>query len=238
MSQCLCLQNSYNYLEPSLKSLDEVWQEFLMTNCAKELEAIDCKLSELAKTEIIYPPQDLIFNALRLCKLWEIKVVIIGQDPYHGENEANGLAFAVNSGVKLPPSLKNIYKEVSQEYGVDMNVDGTHLVKWARQGVLLLNACLTVIQDRANSLSNIGWHQVTDAIISHVSEASFGVVFMLWGAYAQQKAKLIDWDKHQILLAPHPSPLSVYRGFYGCNHFRIANEYLHSLGKIPINWVE
>jgi uracil-DNA glycosylase len=219
-------------------SLDSIWQEFLLADCYEELLAVDAKLSELSQTEVIYPPQKLIFNALKLCKLSEIKVLIIGQDPYHGEHEANGLAFAVNTGVKLPPSLKNIYKEVSLEYGVGINVDGTHLIKWAKQGVLLLNTSLTVIKDRPNSLANIGWHQITDSLISHISKTNYGVVFMLWGAYAKQKAKLIDPSKHNLLFAPHPSPLSVYRGFYGCNHFRIANEYLNSLGKTPINWID
>lgn len=238
MSLCQSQQNNFSYLKPAFSSLDKVWQEFLLTNCSEVLLSIDARLSELAKTETIYPPQHLIFNALKLCKLANIEVVIIGQDPYHGENEANGLAFAVNSGIKLPPSLKNIYKEVSLEYGVNIDADGTHLIKWANQGVLLLNSCLTVIKDRANSLSNIGWHQVTDLLINHISKTNFGVVFMLWGAYAKQKSKLIDESKHNILFAPHPSPLSVYRGFYGCNHFRIANEYLYSLGKTQINWIE
>jgi|SRR6185437_11053624 len=233
---CKSPQNSFNYLQASIKSLDEEWQEFLLSNCYDKLLSIDAKLAQVAKTDIIYPPQDLIFNALRLTPLSNTKVVIIGQDPYHGENEANGLAFAVNSGIKLPPSLKNIYKEVALEYGVPMDVDGTHLVNWAKQGVLLLNASLTVIKDKANSLSVIGWHEVTDMIIKHISDNSFGVVFMLWGAYAGKKAKLIDECKHKVLFAPHPSPLSVYRGFYGCNHFRIANEYLQSLGKTQINW--
>lgn len=231
-------QNKPSYLEPSLLLLDNSWQEFLLTNCAQTLSLIDTKLSQLAMTETIYPPQELIFNALRLTPLANTKVVIIGQDPYHGENEANGLAFAVNHGIRLPPSLRNIYKEISIEYGVNMNMDGTHLIKWAKQGVLLLNSSLTVIKDRANSLAGIGWHEVTDSLIKHISNTSFGVVFMLWGAYAKQKSKLIDESKHKILYAPHPSPLSVYRGFYGCNHFRIANEYLHSLGKAPINWTE
>jgi uracil-DNA glycosylase len=229
--------NSFNYLQPSLATVDQIWQDFLLNNCYDELMAIDAKLSEIAKTETIYPPQELIFNALKLTQLANTKVVIIGQDPYHGEGEANGLAFAVNSGIKIPPSLRNIYKEVALEYNAPMNVDGTHLTSWAEQGVLLLNASLAVIKDRANSLASIGWHEVTDNIIRHISDNSFGVVFMLWGAYAQQKAKLIDECKHKILSAPHPSPLSAHRGFLGCNHFHIANEYLQSLGKPAINWV-
>src|SRR5579863_4042248 len=229
--------SNLNYLQASISSLDKEWREFLLTNCYEELLSIDAKLTSVAKTNIIYPPQDLIFNALRLTSLSNTKVVIIGQDPYHGENEANGLAFAVNSRIKLPPSLRNIYKEVTSEYNLPMNVDGTHLINWAKQGVLLLNASLTVIKDRANSLSGIGWHEVTDRIIKHISNNSFGVVFMLWGAYAIQKAKIIDECKHKVLSAPHPSPLSAHRGFWGCNHFRIANEYLLSLGKIPISWI-
>jgi uracil-DNA glycosylase len=231
MNEC-----SFNYLQQSTALLDKEWQEFLLTNCHDQLLAIDAKLFEINKTEIIYPPQNLIFNALNLTSLTDTKVVIIGQDPYHGEGEANGLAFAVNSGIKLPPSLRNIYKEIALEYGVPMGVDGMHLINWAKQGVLLLNASLTVIKDRANSLASIGWHEVTDMIIKHISNNSFGVVFMLWGAYARQKSQLIDECKHKILSAPHPSPLSAHRGFLGCNHFRIANEYLQSLGKTPINW--
>ncbi|MCC2645675.1 MAG: uracil-DNA glycosylase [Burkholderiales bacterium] len=225
-----------NYLQASVEMLDEKWQEFLLTDCYKELLSIDAKLVEIAKTDIIYPPKKLIFNALKLTNLYNTKVVIIGQDPYHGENQAMGVAFAVNTGIKLPPSLRNIYKELSLEYNVTMNVDGTHLINWAKQEVLLLNASLTVIKDKANSLANIGWHNITDAIIKHISNKNSGVVFMLWGAYAQKKAELIDKSRHLILLAPHPSPLSVHRGFFGCNHFHLANEYLESLNKTSIKW--
>ncbi|MCC2625027.1 MAG: uracil-DNA glycosylase [Burkholderiales bacterium] len=230
--------NNFNYLKLSLAKLDQGWQDFLLSNCYDELMAIDTKLIEIAKNEIIYPPQNQIFNALKLTSLTNTKVVIIGQDPYHGEGEAMGVAFAVNSGIKLPPSLKNIYKEVALEYNISMDVDGTHLINWAKQGVLLLNASLTVIKDRANSLATIGWHEITDKIIRHISENNFGVVFMLWGAYAQQKAQLIDECKHKILFAPHPSPLSAHRGFFGCNHFRLANEYIQSLGKPTIDWIK
>lgn len=229
--------NDFVYLQSSLELLDQKWQDFLFASCYEELLSIDNKLMEIAKTEIIYPPQNQIFNALNLSPLSKTHVVIIGQDPYHGDNEANGLAFAVNKGIKLPPSLRNIYKEISSEYNTPMSVDGTHLVEWAGQGVLLLNATLTVIKDRANSLAAIGWHQITDSIIKHISNEKSGVVFMLWGAYAQKKAELIDKSKHKILLAPHPSPLSAHRGFFGCNHFLEANEYLQSLNKTPIEWV-
>ncbi len=228
--------NSFTYLQEAFGALDQNWQGLLLGNCFDELLLIDAKLAEISKTEIIYPPQELIFNALNLTPFTNTKIVIIGQDPYHGAGEANGLAFAVNSGIKIPPSLRNIYKEVALEYNVPMNVDGTHLINWARQGVLLLNASLTVIKDRANSLANIGWHEVTDKIIRHISDNNFGVVFMLWGAYAQKKTSLIDEGKHKILSAPHPSPLSAHRGFLGCNHFRSANEYIQSLGKDPITW--
>jgi uracil-DNA glycosylase len=229
-------KNNFIYFDVSFALLDKVWQEFLLANCDTQLSYIDAKLYELAQTYIIYPPPELTFHALEICKLSEIKVVIIGQDPYHGENEANGLAFAVNSLIKLPPSLKNIYKEVSNEYNLNHDVDGSHLLNWANQGVLLLNSCLTVIKDKAGSLSNIGWHYISDLIISQISKINTGVVFMLWGRHAQQKTRLIDTAKHKILLAPHPSPLSVYRGFYGCNHFLLANQYLQSMGKPPIIW--
>jgi uracil-DNA glycosylase len=231
------LLNNFKYLAEAIDGLDQQWQDFLFTKCYTELLSIDNKLSALSHDSVIYPSQELIFNAFCLTSLSNTKVVILGQDPYHGENEANGLAFSVNAGIKLPPSLKNIYKELSLEYSVPMNADGTHLYKWATQGVLLLNASLTVIKDRANSLSSIGWQQVTDKLIQYISTSQFGVVFMFWGAYAQQKSYLVDTARHLILTAAHPSPLSAYRGFHGCNHFRLANEYLVSLGKTAIDWV-
>lgn len=231
------LLNDFNYLKPSLALLDDSWRKFLLANCYSELQDIDRTLVTVAKNKTIYPAPELIFNALRLTPLSAIKVVILGQDPYHGDGEANGLAFAINPGIKLPPSLRNIYKEIALEYNVAMEVDGGHLLKLATHGVLLLNSSLTVIKDQAGSLCTIGWHRVTNALISYINQSCAGVAFMLWGNHARQKASLIDELRHKILFAPHPSPLSVYRGFYGCNHFIAANEYLHSIGKTPINWI-
>ncbi|MFN7093755.1 MAG: uracil-DNA glycosylase [Burkholderiales bacterium] len=228
----------FKYLGESFASLNPEWQNFLLTNCASELLAIDKQLEELAYNQAIYPPKPLIFNALQHTPLSQVKVVILGQDPYHGQGQANGLAFAVFDGVKLPPSLRNIYKELSLEYGVDTrHFSGEQLLKWADQGVLLLNASLTVLENQANSLAKIGWHNITDKIIAAVSDHCQHVVFMLWGNYARQKTALIDPSQHLILQGVHPSPLSAGRGFFGCNHFQLANQYLAKHDITPIKWV-
>lgn len=230
--------NDYPYLFKALSNIDKDWQQFLIETCATELKAIDDKLTNLAIDKIIYPPAQLIFNALAHVPLAKVRVVILGQDPYHGEGEANGLAFAVNKGIKLPPSLKNIYKELALEYNVDItNWDGEHLIAWAKQGVLLLNAGLTVVKDQANSLANIGWQTITDKIIHHVATVNSNVVFILWGSFAQKKSGLINSNKHLILQGVHPSPLSAHRGFFGCNHFKLTNQYLIEHGYKPINWL-
>ena len=163
--------------------------------------------------------------------------MILGQDPYHGAGEANGLAFSVNSDIKIPPSLRNIYKELELEFGNAQIDSGDMLISWANQGVLLLNATLTVIKDKPNSLADIGWQAVTDKITSEISKKASNVVFMLWGSFAQKKADLIDGARHCILSTTHPSPLSAYRGFLGCNHFKLANEYLVKNNKKPIVWI-
>ena len=237
------------YLKDSFLKIDANWQDVLTEECSDNLVNIDNQLCQLSQaTTTIYPPSPLIFNALVHTPLSNIKVVILGQDPYHGEGEANGLAFSVNKGIKLPPSLRNIYKELELEYsnspeteftlGYDIKTrDGTQLIDWADQGVFLLNSCLTVIKDQANSLAKIGWHEVTDKLIHHISCNKSNVVFMLWGSFAQNKSHLIDDSKHLILQAPHPSPLSAHRGFLGCNHFKLANEYLVKYGNLPINWI-
>jgi uracil-DNA glycosylase len=238
------------YLKDSFSRLDPNWQNILTDKCSDDLVKIDNKLCQLsAASTTVYPPPPLIFNALSHTPLSKLKVVILGQDPYHGNGEANGLAFSVNKGIKLPPSLRNIYKELESEYlnapdreftlGLDIKtLDGTRLVDWADQGVFLLNSCLTVIKDQANSLAKIGWHEVTDKLIHHISCNKSNVVFMLWGGFAIAKTHLIDESKHLILRAPHPSPLSAYRGFFGCDHFKLANEYLVKNGTTPINWLE
>jgi uracil-DNA glycosylase len=186
--------------------------------------------------QVIYPPQNDVFNAFKLTTLENLKVVILGQDPYHGPNQAHGLAFSVRPGVRIPPSLQNMYKELALEYAdFQMPVHGC-LENWATQGVLLLNTVLTVVATQPNSHRHLGWEQFTDAVIEQISSQCHGVVFLLWGAHAQKKGRLIDKQRHHILQAPHPSPLSAHRGFLGCNHFKQANELLVKQGKTPINW--
>lgn len=183
----------------------------------------------------IYPPASLIFNAFNLCSTHRVKVVILGQDPYHGTGQAHGLCFSVRDGVPLPPSLLNIFKEIQRDLGIELPESG-NLTRWAVQGVLLLNATLTVEAHRAGSHQGRGWESFTDAVIRWLSDHCNGLVFMLWGSYAQQKSLLIDSTRHLILQAPHPSPLSAYRGFLGCNHFSKCNNYLMSQQKEPIQW--
>jgi uracil-DNA glycosylase len=190
--------------------------------------------SEKAEGKTIYPSGNQIFKAFELTPLNEVKVVILGQDPYHGPGQAMGLSFSVPDGVPAPPSLKNIFKEIETDLGVEMS-GKPNLEDWARQGVLLLNAILTVEGGKAASHSKIGWEQFTDAAIRTISEKCNGVVFMLWGNFARSKAELIDSSRHLILQAAHPSPLA--RGaFFGSRHFSKANSYLASIGKSEINW--
>ncbi len=187
------------------------------------------------QTKQIFPPASLIFNAFNLCPFDKVKVVIIGQDPYHEVGQAHGLCFSVNDGVKFPPSLVNIFKEIERDYGKPMPQSG-NLVRWANQGVFLLNATLTVCQGAAGSHQNKGWEEFTDRVIKEISERKKHVVFLLWGSYAQRKGLVIDEKKHLVLKAVHPSPLSAYRGFIGCGHFRKANEYLTQHRETPIEW--
>ena len=184
---------------------------------------------------VVYPSGANIFRAFDKCPFERLKVVIIGQDPYHGPNQANGLCFSVNDGVVFPPSLQNIFKEVSSDIGVAMPTSG-NLDRWAEQGVLLLNAVLTVRAHNAASHAGRGWEQFTDAVVRTVAERKQGVVYMLWGSYAQRKGAIVDGSKNLILKSVHPSPLSAYRGFFGCRHFSLANGYLKQLGKEPICW--
>ena len=184
---------------------------------------------------VCYPPGNLIFNAFNLCPFNDVKVVIIGQDPYHEPGQAQGLSFSVADGVKFPPSLENIFKEVQADTGTPAPTSGD-LTRWVKQGVLLLNATLTVRAHRAGSHQNKGWEEFTDAAIRALAEKRSGIVYMLWGAYAQKKGALIDGSKNLVLKSAHPSPLSAYRGFFGNHHFTLANDYLESLGKTPIKW--
>lgn len=183
----------------------------------------------------IFPPAPLIFNAFDQCPLSEVKVVILGQDPYHGVGQAHGLCFSVNDGVEFPPSLINIFKEINRDLAVPVPQTG-NLIRWAKQGVLLLNATLTVEAHKAGSHQGKGWETFTDAVIQLLSEKKENLVFMLWGSYAQQKGTYIDASRHLVLKSVHPSPLSAYRGFLGCGHFSAANNYLLSKGKKEIVW--
>jgi uracil-DNA glycosylase len=191
---------------------------------------------EKQQETIVYPTPSDVFNAFNLTPFHEVKVVILGQDPYHGANQAHGLSFSVQKGVAVPPSLKNIYKELQEDItGFNIPSHGD-LSSWANQGVLLLNATLTVRANEPGSHQKMGWEQFTDNAIEALSSEKSGLVFMLWGKYAQAKASLIDSSKHLILMAAHPSPFSANNGFFGCKHFSKANAYLLSKGKKPINW--
>ncbi len=187
------------------------------------------------KTQKIFPPGKLIFNAFDQCPFDRLKVVILGQDPYHGPGQAHGLCFSVNDGVPFPPSLRNIFKELKSDVGKEIPATG-NLTEWANQGVLLLNATLTVRAHQAASHQKKGWEEFTDAVIQIISQRKEKVVFLLWGNYAISKSKFIDRDKHLVLTSVHPSPLSANRGFFGNNHFSSANRFLSDNGIEPINW--
>ncbi len=192
-------------------------------------------LQEKQQKKVIYPKGDLIFNAFNTTPLDKVKVVILGQDPYHGPNQAHGLCFSVLPGVAIPPSLKNIYKEINRDLGIAIPAHGC-LQAWAEQGVLLLNATLTVEQAKAGAHQGKGWEAFTDRAIQVVNEQCENIVFLLWGSYAQKKGQLINTEKHHVLKSPHPSPLSAHRGFLGNNHFSLTNQWLESKGKAPIDW--
>jgi uracil-DNA glycosylase len=187
------------------------------------------------RTQTIFPPGKEIFRAFDCCDFTEVKVVIIGQDPYHGLNQANGLCFSVRDGIRMPPSLVNIFKEINDDLGKPIPKSGD-LERWSRQGVLLLNATLTVRASAPGSHQNKGWELFTDAAIKRISEEKEHVVFLLWGAYAQRKGEVINRNKHLVLMSAHPSPFSADRGFFGCKHFSKANEYLKSKGLKEIDW--
>ncbi|MBN8834662.1 MAG: uracil-DNA glycosylase [Niastella sp. SCN 39-18] len=192
--------------------------------------------TEKLSGKTIYPPGPLIFNAFNQTPFDKVKVVILGQDPYHGEGQAHGLSFSVPYGIKPPPSLINIFKEIQQDTGTVMPVTSGNLLPWAQQGVLLLNASLTVRAQEPNSHAMSGWAQFTDAVIEKISDQKEHVVFLLWGNFAMQKQALIDETKHFVLKAAHPSPFSVHKGFFGCKHFTKTNEILMAHGETPINW--
>ena len=192
-------------------------------------------VKEEYNTRVIYPPADDIFNAMHLTPLSQVKILILGQDPYHNEGQAHGLCFSVRPEVAVPPSLENIYKELHDDLGCEIPNNG-YLVKWAKQGVLMLNTVLTVRAHQTFSHQGQGWEQFTDAIIHAVNEQERPIVYMLWGKPAQSKIPMLDNPRHLILKAPHPSPLSAYRGFFGCRHFSQANDFLEANGMEPIDW--
>lgn len=216
--------------------IEKSWQEVLQTEFDKPyFENLVGFVKQEYASNTIFPPAGQIFNAFNTCPFNNVKVVILGQDPYHGPGQAHGLCFSVNDGIQFPPSLQNIFKEIASDLGLSIPNSG-NLTRWAEQGVLLLNATLTVRASQAGSHQGKGWEEFTDAVIKIISEKADNVVFILWGSYAIKKKALIDASKHCILTAPHPSPLSSYRGFFGCKHFSKTNEYLTSVGKTPIEW--
>jgi uracil-DNA glycosylase len=192
--------------------------------------------SERAAGKTIYPPKQDVFRAFTLTKLDKVKVVILGQDPYHGPNQAHGLCFSVLPSIKTPPSLANMYKELATDISEFVIPQHGFLESWAEQGVMLLNTVLTVEQSKAHSHAKIGWEQFTDTVIQELSNHCDGLVFLLWGSHAQKKGLVINKQKHHILNSPHPSPLSAYRGFFGCKHFSQTNDLLKQQDKSPINW--
>lgn len=218
--------------------IEEGWKKELSKEFEKPYFA---QLTDIVRMEYgnpqvrVYPPASKIFSAFDNSPFSDTKVVIIGQDPYHGPGQANGLAFSVSPGIMIPPSLRNIFKEINSDTGAPIPSDGD-LTRWARQGVLLLNATLTVREHQPRSHANIGWSEFTDAAVRAVNEHGENVVFMLWGSDAIRKGSMIDTNRHLVLRAPHPSPLSASRGFFGCRHFSQANAYLTAHGKDPIIW--
>lgn len=216
--------------------IEQSWKQALQSEFDKEYFV---KLTEFVrneyKTRLTFPPASLIFNAFDQCPFDDVKVVIIGQDPYHGDGQAHGLCFSVNDGVAFPPSLLNIFKEIERDLGKPTPTSG-NLTRWAQQGVLLLNATLTVQAHMAGSHQNRGWETFTDAVIHTLANKKDHLVFMLWGSYAQKKGAFIDTNRHLVLKSVHPSPLSAYRGFIGNNHFSLTNQYLQKNSLPEINW--
>ncbi len=217
-------------------AIEESWKEVLSPEFEKDyfIRLTDFVRQEY-QTTTVYPPGKLIFNAFNLCPYPKVKVVIIGQDPYHGPGQAHGLCFSVNDGVPFPPSLQNIFKEIQSDLGSPIPETG-NLTRWAEQGVLMLNATLTVRAHQAGSHQRRGWEEFTDAAIRALAENREHLVFILWGAYAQKKGAFISRDRHLVLTSVHPSPLSAYHGFFGNKHFSRANAYLEAHGETPILW--
>ena len=222
-------------MEVNSPKIEVNWLKALREEFDKEyFSKLKAFLVEEREKARLFPPGNLIFNAFNLTPFNEVKVVILGQDPYHGLGQAHGLCFSVPEGVRTPPSLVNIFKEIHSDLGLPVPSNGD-LSKWAKQGVFLLNATLTVRENQAGSHQNKGWETFTDAVIKTLSDQKEGLVFLLWGNYAKNKAPLINHEKHLVLTAPHPSPLA-RGGFFGCRHFSKTNEYLKSKGKTPVDW--
>ncbi|MFN5705561.1 MAG: uracil-DNA glycosylase [bacterium] len=220
------------------KSIDNLasWERIFHSQEIKNdyQKVIKDAFNTVSKDEV-FPTIDNVLNAFRYCNYENLKLVILGQDPYHGEGQAHGLAFSVPEGIEIPPSLKNIFKEIADDLNLSLPDNG-NLERWARQGVLLLNSVLTVQKNQAGSHRNMGWEKITDRIIQMISEDKENVVFILWGNYAKEKEAFINKEKHFVLTAAHPSPLSAYKGFFGCRHFSKANAYLEAKGIARINW--
>tara|TARA_B100000745_G_C20122729_1_gene384460 strand:- start:454 stop:1128 length:675 start_codon:yes stop_codon:yes gene_type:complete len=216
--------------------IHDSWEKVLADEFEKEyFRTLTKNVRDRYLSKTVFPPPKLIFNAFNRCHFNDVKVVILGQDPYHGKGQAHGLSFSVQDGVAIPPSLRNIYKEIESDIGTKQPYPPLgNLERWADQGVLLLNTTLTVDQGNAGSHQGLGWEQFTDTVIQKLSDEKEHIVFMLWGHYAQEKGKNIDHTKHLVLQAPHPSPFSAHNGFFGCKHFSKANTYLkkHNLGMV------
>ena len=220
-------------------NIDFSWQPFFDGEIQKDyFQKLMQEVENEYNSSVCFPPKQLIFNAFEKCNLNDLKVVIIGQDPYHGKGEANGLCFSVNEGVKIPPSLKNIFAEINADFDAVFLPTNGNLERWAKQGMLLLNASLTVRKDEANSHKHLKWNVFTDNLINYLSDNCENIVFLLWGSFAQKKGIKINREKHLVLECGHPSPLSANRGFwFGNKHFSQTNDYLKSNGKTPIEWI-
>jgi len=225
------------YLTALLSKVPDDWRELLHPEFQKDymLQLAEFLTGELQRGQLVYPKESEIFTAFNLTPFNRVKVVIIGQDPYHGPEQAHGLSFSVPPHIKTPPSLANIYKEIASDLGAPIAQHG-HLLSWANQGVLLLNSVLTVAAGQAAAHQKKGWEVFTDKVVDILNERNSPLVFLLWGSHAQKKGAAIDLKKHLVLKAPHPSPLSAYRGFFGCKHFSLTNDFLQSIGRDRIDW--